>query len=57
MNNNLFLSITGKTVLALALANLFSFGHIQNDNIVGRKIFHDNINNEFESHNVVIADR
>ncbi|RIA98264.1 tRNA ligase kinase domain-containing protein [Glomus cerebriforme] len=50
----------GKTTLALALAKLFSFGHIQNDDIVGkrrRKKFYNNINVELENRDVVIADR
>ncbi|RIA89005.1 RNA ligase-domain-containing protein [Glomus cerebriforme] len=50
----------GKTTLSLALAKLFSFGHIQNDNIVGKKArveFYRKINEELESRNVVIADR
>jgi tRNA splicing ligase len=61
MNYNLFpLSITGKTTIALALAKLFSFVHIQNDNIVGKKArieFHRSIIEGLENGNVVIADR
>ncbi|KAF0554865.1 tRNA ligase [Gigaspora margarita] len=50
----------GKTTIALALASLFSFGHIQNDNITTKNTrleFHNSIIKEFENKDVVIADR
>ncbi|CAG8781355.1 18773_t:CDS:2, partial [Dentiscutata erythropus] len=50
----------GKTTIALTLASLFNFGHIQNDNITGKNVrleFHNNIIREFENKDVVIADR
>ncbi|KAJ1945451.1 trna ligase, partial [Linderina macrospora] len=51
----------GKTTLALALAKLFGFGHVQNDNITVKKnargAFHRAILNEFDSHEFVVADR
>ncbi|CAG8445990.1 12423_t:CDS:2 [Ambispora leptoticha] len=50
----------GKTTVALILSKLFNFGHVQNDDIGGKNIrnrFHDAIKREFESHDVVIADR
>ncbi|CAB4419304.1 unnamed protein product [Rhizophagus irregularis] len=50
----------GKTTLSLALAKLFSFGHIQNDDISGGKKssrFYRNIKREFKNRDVVIADR
>ncbi|CAG8730105.1 12657_t:CDS:2, partial [Cetraspora pellucida] len=50
----------GKTTIALALASLFKFGHVQNDNITAkntRSEFHNSILKEFDNKNVVIADR
>ncbi|CAG8595777.1 9769_t:CDS:2 [Funneliformis mosseae] len=50
----------GKTVLSVALAKLFSFVHIQNDNIVVKKPsleFYKIINESFKTRDVVIADR
>ncbi|CAG8654477.1 5817_t:CDS:2, partial [Paraglomus occultum] len=49
-----------KTSLCLALAHLFGFGHVQNDNITGKETrskFHKAILTEFETKEVVIADR
>jgi len=51
---------TGKTTIAVALAHLFGFGHTQSDNVRAKKaadVFHKNVAELFESHNVVIADR
>ncbi|OZJ04667.1 hypothetical protein BZG36_02887 [Bifiguratus adelaidae] len=51
----------GKTTLALALAKLFGFGHVQNDNITAKKKvaskFYNSICDEFKHHKVVIADK
>lgn len=51
----------GKTTVALALAHLFGWGHVQNDNIPKQKNkpkkFAFMITQEMESHPVVIADR
>ncbi|CAB4394600.1 unnamed protein product [Rhizophagus irregularis] len=50
----------GKTTLFLALAKLFSFAHIQNDNIIGKKArieFYRSINESLSSHSGVLADR
>ncbi|CAG8534566.1 1457_t:CDS:2 [Ambispora gerdemannii] len=50
----------GKTAVSLILGKLFNFGHIQNDDMVGKKArykFHEAIKSKFESHDVVIADR
>ncbi|EAS27654.3 tRNA ligase [Coccidioides immitis RS] len=51
----------GKTTVALGLVNLFGWGHIQNDNIQGRrdraKRFVHQINNALINHKAVIADR
>ncbi|KAJ9358324.1 hypothetical protein DTO027B9_2515 [Paecilomyces variotii] len=51
----------GKTTLSLALAKLFGWGHIQNDNIPKQKNrpkrFAFEVTNELANHPVVIADR
>ncbi|KAI9503194.1 RNA ligase-domain-containing protein, partial [Coemansia spiralis] len=50
----------GKTTVALVLAKLFGFGHVQNDNITAknpRVAFHKTILNQFDDHSFVIADR
>ncbi|RPA84662.1 tRNA ligase [Ascobolus immersus RN42] len=51
----------GKTTLAVALAKLFNWGHVQNDNIVGTKgrpqKFAGLISSGLMGSNVVIADR
>ncbi|CAG8438905.1 9679_t:CDS:2 [Scutellospora calospora] len=50
----------GKTTIAHALASLFNFGHVQNDNITARNTrleFHNSIIREFENNDVVCADR
>ncbi|KAK5268036.1 tRNA ligase [Exophiala xenobiotica] len=51
----------GKTTVATALVKLFDFGHIQNDNIEGRKDraqrFAYAVTNSMGTHRVVIADR
>ncbi|KAJ3339153.1 hypothetical protein HDU93_008539 [Gonapodya sp. JEL0774] len=51
----------GKTTLAVALTELFGFGHVQNDNITNKKNpmkhFVDAIFNEFKDHDTVIADK
>lgn len=51
----------GKTTVALALGELFGFGHIQNDDVPAKKnrrnVFHSRILNEFEGHDFVFADR
>ncbi|KXS10539.1 hypothetical protein M427DRAFT_159045 [Gonapodya prolifera JEL478] len=50
----------GKTTLAIALTELFGFGHVQNDNITKKnpmKHFADAILTEFRDHDVVIADK
>ncbi|KAL1925305.1 uncharacterized protein VTP21DRAFT_188 [Calcarisporiella thermophila] len=50
----------GKTTISLALAEIFGFGHIQNDNIPGKKPmrnFCKAILEEFSGKNVVIADK
>ena len=51
----------GKTTIALALCNLFGWGHFQNDSVQGPKNraqrFVQNVCNELASHPVVIADR
>ncbi|KAG6035275.1 hypothetical protein E4U41_006150 [Claviceps citrina] len=50
----------GKTTLAQALAHLFSWGHIQNDNITGKgrpPRFVKAILDELQNHAVVFADR
>ncbi len=50
----------GKTTIALALAKLFGFGHIQNDNILAKKAaphFAKDVADALKSHRVVVADR
>ncbi|EEP78627.1 conserved hypothetical protein [Uncinocarpus reesii 1704] len=50
----------GKTTVALALARLFGWGHIQNDNIQGKerpKKFAQGIRRSLLDHKAVIADR
>ena len=51
----------GKTTVAVALAKLFDWGHIQNDNITGQKgrprQFAVQVTNSLAEHPVVIADR
>lgn len=51
----------GKTTVALALAKMFGWGHVQNDNIPKQKNkpkrFAFDITNQLASHPVVIADR
>ncbi|KAJ1861126.1 trna ligase [Coemansia sp. RSA 989] len=51
----------GKTTVSLALSRLFGFGHVQNDNITVKKnpreAFHKAILEQFDDHDVVIADR
>ena len=50
----------GKTTVALALTQLFGWGHVQNDNITGKgrpPRFTKAILNELQSHPVVFADR
>lgn len=51
----------GKTTVALALAKLFGWGHVQNDNIPKQKNkpkkFAFDVTNQLASHPVVIADR
>ena len=51
----------GKTTVALALANLFGWGHVQNDNIPKQKNkpkkFAFDVTNELSSYPAVIADR
>lgn len=44
----------GKTTIALALQQLFSFGHVQNDNILAKGQFAKDV---YESSRIVIADR
>ncbi|KAJ2470474.1 trna ligase [Coemansia sp. RSA 2322] len=50
----------GKTTIAVALSELFGFGHVQNDDI-GKKSprnqFHSQILKQFDDHDFVIADR
>ncbi|KAI1629620.1 TRL1 protein [Exophiala viscosa] len=51
----------GKTTVATALVKLFDFGHVQNDNIEGKRDrpqrFAYAVTSEMSSHKVVIADR
>ncbi|KAJ1727292.1 trna ligase [Coemansia biformis] len=51
----------GKTTVSLALASLFGFGHVQNDNITVKKnprgAFHRAVMHGFDGHAFVIADR
>ncbi|KAG9311929.1 RNA ligase-domain-containing protein [Chiua virens] len=50
----------GKTSVSVALANLFTFGHTQSDDVQAKKhgpTFIKNVVNLFEKHDVVIADR
>ncbi|KAF2145498.1 uncharacterized protein K452DRAFT_283853 [Aplosporella prunicola CBS 121167] len=51
----------GKTTVAVALTKLFGWGHVQNDNIEGRKFrpqrFADACCQSLKSHPVMIADR
>lgn len=51
----------GKTTLAVALAKLFNWGHVQNDNITGKsnrpKQFAIQVCNTLASHPAMIADR
>jgi len=51
----------GKTTVAFALTKLFNWGHVQNDNITGRKNrplqFATQVCNSLASHPVMIADR
>jgi tRNA ligase len=50
----------GKTTIALALSHLFGWGHVQNDNIVGKgrpPRFTSQILNQLEEKPVVFADR
>ncbi|KTW27583.1 tRNA ligase [Pneumocystis jirovecii RU7] len=51
----------GKTTLAVALSSLFGFGHIQNDNITGKKTkiqkFVTSITEALMHYHVVIADK
>jgi tRNA ligase len=50
----------GKTTIALALVNLFGFGHVQNDNITGTKRpprFTKMVLDQLQDHPAVIADR
>jgi tRNA ligase len=58
---NFLLFIIGKTTLSLALAKLFSFVHIQNDNIIGKRArieFYRSINEGLRGGHIgVIADR
>lgn len=55
---NLYFS--GKTTVALALANIFGFGHTQSDDVSAKKpapIFVKNVQNLLQKHDVVIADK
>ncbi|KAL5476920.1 TRL1 [Sanghuangporus weigelae] len=50
----------GKTTLAVALVHLFGFGHVQSDNIPGKKAapeFVKRVKKELDTHDVVIADK
>lgn len=51
----------GKTTVAIALSRLFGWGHVQNDNIVGKtnrpKQFATQVCNSLARHPVMIADR
>lgn len=50
----------GKTTIAVALSKLFSFGHVQNDNITGSKRpprFTKAVLEQLEDHKAVTADR
>jgi len=50
----------GKTTIALALASLFDFGHVQNDNIQGKgrpARFTKMVLDELKEHPAVVADR
>ncbi|KAJ2358326.1 trna ligase [Coemansia sp. RSA 2618] len=51
----------GKTTLALALSRLFGFGHVQNDELTGKKngrgLFHEAVLSEFDGKTFVFADR
>ncbi|KAN0059649.1 tRNA ligase [Thecaphora frezii] len=47
----------GKTVLAVALAELFGFAHTQSDDFKGKKGFLASVEKEVEAHDVVFADK
>ncbi|KAL5498563.1 TRL1 [Sanghuangporus vaninii] len=50
----------GKTTLAVALTHLFGFGHVQSDDIPGKKPaqeFVKRVKKELDTHDVVIADK
>ncbi|KAL5521724.1 TRL1 [Sanghuangporus sanghuang] len=50
----------GKTTLAVALTHLFGFGHVQSDDIPGKKAaqeFVKRVKKELDTHDVVIADK
>ncbi|KIY53490.1 hypothetical protein FISHEDRAFT_63330 [Fistulina hepatica ATCC 64428] len=50
----------GKTTVAVALANIFGFGHTQSDDIHSKKpapMFLKNVTNLLKTHDVVIADK
>ena len=52
--------LTGKTTIAVALAYLFGFAHVQSDDIQAKKpapIFIKNVGNALKKHDVVIADK
>ena len=52
--------LTGKTTIAVALAYLFGFAHVQSDDIQAKKpapIFIRNVVNALKKHDVVIADK
>ena len=52
--------LTGKTTIAVALAYLFGFAHVQSDDIQAKKpapIFIKNVVNALKKHDVVIADK
>jgi tRNA ligase len=50
----------GKTIISVALARLFGFGHTQNDDVRGKKraqSFLYNVVRLLKTHDVVIADK
>lgn len=50
----------GKTTVAIALKNLFGFGHVQSDDVQAKKpapIFIKNVSAALKDHDVVIADK
>ncbi|EPQ29650.1 uncharacterized protein PFL1_02870 [Pseudozyma flocculosa PF-1] len=47
----------GKTVLAVALSELFGFAHVQSDDFKGKKGFLASVDKELQAHDVVFADK